>query len=580
MRIRVRVERGPAAFSVYLVLTRDGRKSESLPMKWLGLNAGYDEYELTLEGLLPGLYWYWFKQDVFGDETAFGRESLWQLTVYRAGYETPDWFDSGVTYHIFVDRFLRVGEPPASKHGRAYRLHEHWSDAPDIYPADAREQSIDFFGGNLRGIEEKLDYLESLGVTTLFLSPIFEAASNHRYDTGDYMKIDPMLGDEADFRRLCEKARERGMRVLLDGVFNHTGNDSRYFNARGLYDSVGAAQSQDSPYVDWYTFRHWPDDYACWWGIKTLPQTNKTDRGWIRFSLEDGDSVVKHWLNAGASGWRLDVVDELPRDYVERLRRAVKEAKADAAVIGEVWEDASNKTSYGRRRRYFQGRELDGVMNYPAREAILGFVTGKITSEETARALMTLHEHYPAPSRRCLMNLLGTHDTARILTVLGCGEKAFELPRQQKADYCMSRAETERGKARLKLASALQYMLPGSPCLYYGDEAGLLGFEDPLNRRGYPWGNEDTELLEWYRALGAMRKTYAQLFRLGSLEATPINDGAMKLMRKLGGVTISAVVNRSDTPLEFAPEPGSVFVAGNGSTPLPPGCVAIFTWND
>jgi cyclomaltodextrinase len=412
-------------------------------------------------------------------------------------------------------------------------------------------------------------------VDVIYLNPIFEAASNHRYDTGDYMKIDPILGGEADFRRLCEKAGARGMHVLLDGVFNHTGSDSRYFNRKGLYDGIGAAQSQDSPYYHWYKFRCWPDDYACWWGVKSLPETDKSDEGFIRFSLEGEDSVVKRWLRAGASGWRLDVADELPRAYVERLRAAVKAEQPDAVVIGEVWEDASAKTSYGVRRRYLMGRELDGVMNYPAREAVVGFVTGKINAAEAAGALMTLHEHYPAPSRRCMMNLLGTHDIARILTVLGCDDAAFALPRMGKAAYRLSAQEYAKGKAGLRLASALQYMLPGSPCLYYGDEAGLAGFEDPLNRRCYPWGNEDGDLLAWYRALGTMRRQYRRLFQQGALEIAPLGDGALRICRCVGEERIVAVVNRGDAPLQIDIGQDSKVIAGEGCSPLPPGGVTI-----
>lgn len=532
-------------------------------MKWLGMREGWDEYECLLAGLAPGLYWYWFVQDIFGDKNLFGCENPWQLTVYEAGYATPAWFDAGVTYHIFVDRFNRAGNPPAPKSGRNFRLHEAWGEAPDLYPVEATEQNFDFFGGDLKGIGEKLEYLQGLGVTTIYLSPIFEAASNHRYDTGDYKKIDPLIGDEEDFRSLCSAAGERGMRVILDGVFNHTGSDSRYFNAKGLYDGVGAAQSQDSPYSGWYRFRNWPDEYDCWWGVKTLPQVNKLNESYLAFTLDGEDSVIKHWLAAGASGFRLDVADELPREYLERLRCAAKGTKPDAVIIGEVWEDASNKVSYGARRRYLQGRELDGAINYPAKDAIVRFLTGKAGAAALSEALMTLDEHYPEPSKRCMMNVLGTHDTARILNVLACGEAAFALSKPEKAAYALSAEELRRGSELLKLASALQYMLPGSPCLYYGDEAGLAGFEDPLNRRCYPWGGEEGELLGWYRALGAIRRNYGRFFADGRLEASPLAEGAAKVGRKVGDAALSAVVNRSAAPVEVCLRPGAWVLAGN-----------------
>lgn len=580
-QLMVRVLRRDAAFSVYLALAQDGQTPRQLPMKWLGMKDGYDEYACELIGLAPGLYWYWFEQDVCGDRNPFGKESPWQLTVYSKDYSTPEWFDSGVTYHIFVDRFHRAGEKPEPKAGRNYKLHEHWGEAPDLYPQGQLEQNFDFFGGNLKGILEKLDYIQSLGVTTIYLSPIFESASNHRYDTGDYLKIDPIAGDENDFRELYAEAGKRGMHIMLDGVFNHTGSDSRYFNAKGLYDSLGAAQSKDSPYYGWYSFRRWPDDYDCWWGVKTLPQTNEQDEGFLSFTLTGEDSVIRHWLNAGAAGWRLDVADELPREYLERLRSAVKEAKPDAVIIGEVWEDASAKMSYGQRRRYLQGRELDGVTNYPARAAILEFVAGKTDAEEMVKALMTLHGNYPKPARRCMMNILGTHDTARALNVLGAAAEAFGLSKQEKAERGLTPEEYERGRRMLKLASALQYMLPGSPCLYYGDEAGLTGFEDPLNRRCYPWGGEDGELLSWYRELGKMRSTHRDVFSKGSLEFIALGNDAVAVTRRLGVKAVTAVVNRGPDACRISPARGAMSLAGSalwdgGTAEVPPQSAFIY----
>ncbi len=562
MAVRIGVLRRQAAFSHYLHLMPDGGEARQIPMAWLGLKEDHDEYEALLADLPPGLYWYWFEQDVCGDRLPFGKETPWQLTVYHKDYGTPRWYEAGVTYHIFVDRFHRAGPPPTPKQGRPFSYHEDWYEQPELYAEGVLEQNYDFFGGNLKGIEEKLDYLQSLGVTTLYLSPLFEAASNHRYDTGDYHKVDQVAGDEEDLRSLCRSAVERDMRVILDVAFSHTGSDSRYFNTKGHYDSVGAAQSLDSPFASWYHFRHWPDEYECWWGVKTLPQVNELDPGYFRFTLEDESSVIRHWLDTGVSGYRLDVADELPPEYLQRLRAAVKAVKPDGLIIGEVWEDATTKVSYGERRRYLQGLELDGVMNYPARDAILRFVKGELNAPGLADALMALHRNVPGPARRCMMNVLGTHDTARTVNVLGAAPDAFALNKQEKAARGLTEAEYRRGREGLMLASALQYMLPGSPCLYYGDEAGLSGFEDPLNRRGYPWGREDSELLNWYRTLGLLRKHHVDLFSSEEFGVDAMGNDAVAATRKTDAGSITAIVNRGYAPLPVDLPTEASLVAG------------------
>lgn len=273
------------------------------------------------------LCWYCFRlTDVDGRCVWYGKNGVqdapekaarWQLTVYEPS-PAPDWFGRGVTYQIFPDRFRRVSMPDVS-HMPGHRwLHRGWNEQPVFLPDEHGQiTNRDFFGGSLQGITEKLDYLAGLGVTTLYLNPIFEAASNHRYDTGDYRAIDPLLGTEADFRALCTAAHQRGMRVILDGVFNHTGSNSRYFNAEGYYPEPGAAQSQNSEYYNWYSFHPWPSDYDAWWGVKTLPAVNEAQPAYRDFIFGDQDSVVRHWLRCGADGWRLDVADELPGDFAD-----------------------------------------------------------------------------------------------------------------------------------------------------------------------------------------------------------------------------------------------------------------------
>ena len=469
----------------------------------------------------------------------------WQLTVYE-DTGTPDWFGRGVTYQIFPDRFRRTGTPDVSGMVGHRWLHEDWDDQPVFRPdEDGQITNRDFFGGSLAGITEKLDYLQSLSVTTLYLNPIFEAASNHRYDTADYRAIDPLLGDEETFRTLCREAHKRGMRVMLDGVFNHTGSRSRYFNADGFYPELGAAQSQDSPYYDWYSFHPWPTDYDAWWGVKTLPAVNEQRPAYRQFIFKGEDSVVRHWLRCGADGWRLDVADELPGDFIAGIRRAMEDEKPDAYLLGEVWEDGSNKIAYSQRRRYLLGRETHGLMNYPFRTALLRWLGGG-DAADFRDSMETLRAHYPPAAFYGAMNFLGTHDTPRILTLLGADH--VPAAKEERAAYALSPAQLARGKAKLRLAGMLLYGFPGSPTLFYGDEAGMQGFEDPLNRGTFPWGREDAALLDFFRTLGRLRTQRLSL-QEGSLAYVYAQSGGLVIAREHEGETTLVALNAGEEAL-------------------------------
>ena len=494
----------------------------------------------------PELAWYGFSltRRSGGIVDLGGR---WQLTVYDGRGHTPEWFGSGVSYQIFPDRFCRSRIPdPAGMVGER-TVHENWQDTPDFLPDEQGEiRNRDFFGGDLPGITGKLDYLKGLGVTTVYLNPIFEAASNHRYNTADYLAIDPMLGKEEDFQTLCREAHKRGMRILLDGVFNHTGSISRYFNADGSYPDVGAAQSAQSPYYNWYHFSRWPTEYDAWWGIKTLPAVEENHPDYREFIFGGRDSVVRHWLRCGADGWRLDVADELPDDFIAQLRCAMEEEKSDALLIGEVWEDGSNKIAYDRRRRYLLGSETHGLMNYPFRTAALQWLCGGDASDFW-ESMETLRENYPPDAYYSAMNFLSTHDTPRILTLLG-GEPVPE-DKPGRAAARLSPAGYELARRRLMLGAMLLYAFPGSPTVYYGDEAGVQGYEDPLNRRTYPWGQEDERLLAWYRKLGALRCSRPSL-QQGGISYPLAAGGGLAVRRCCGSEVTVAVMNAGAEFLE------------------------------
>ena len=426
----------------------------------------------------------------------------WQLSVYKSTFHTPDFFKGGVVYHIFCDRFCKVGRDVLPRVGKLKK----WTDEvgePDengVYHAD------DFYGGNFAGIVSKLDYLSSLGVTTVHLSPVFTANSNHRYDTADYSEVEKMLGGDKGLEKLIAEASKKGISVILDGVFNHTGSDSVYFNKHGRFPGKGAYQGPESPYYDWYTFEKFPDTYQCWWGIECVPTIARDAVG---FQKMIEDKVLKRWTKKGVRGWRLDVVDELSDIFLDDIRTAIKDADENAVVIGEVWEDASTKVSYGEERRYFQGDQLDGVMNYVYKEAILAYLKGG-DAKTFVDKVLDLAENYPVPALDCCMTLIDSHDTVRAVNALS----GVVTPgtKEERRRYRLNKEEYALGKKRLLAASALQYFLPGVPSVYYGDEVGLQGFEDPFNRRPFPWDEIDEEILSHYRRLGALRKKYRDVF--------------------------------------------------------------------
>ena len=501
-----------------------------------------------------GLYWYSFIYDTdFGSmrichaENGIGRivrdGGEWQLTVYDPQVQSPQWIKGGILYQIFPDRFRASGEAKANVPA-ARVLRDDWGGEPMWEPdALGRIRKYDFFGGDLAGIREKLPYLQSLGVSCIYLNPIFEAASNHRYDTADYEAIDPLLGTADDLRALCDDAHARGMRIILDGVFSHTGDDSRYFNKYGHYPDTGAFQSKNSPYYPWYKFRTWPQSYECWWGIDILPEIREENADYCAYIT----NMARAWLRIGVDGWRLDVADELPDSFLDAFYAAVKAEKPDSYVIGEVWEDASSKISYGTRRRYLLGGQMDSVMNYPFADAVLRFMqTG--SAERFMDAVLTVLENYPPQSIHALMNHIGTHDTARVLTRLVGSD--YTRAAWRAGSGRLSGEQRAKALALLRAAAVLQYTLPGVPCVYYGDEAGMEGGEDPFNRGCYPWGREDVSLLEHYRALGALRRG-AACFADGDFVPVSATLGCVAFARVRGESCALTIVNRNDHPIDY-----------------------------
>ena len=535
--LRVKLEND---WNVFLEVAYFDGSSESIEMKRNNNLSEYRQnfYEASIDtkGHL-GLVNYYFRvlyeqgEAFYGNNyemlgglgAVYNRNDIkpYQITVYKPS-NVPDWYKEGVIYQIFVDRFNN-----GNKNKEIYNkkknsfIYANWNDEP-CYIRDKEDRIIrwDFYGGNLKGVINKLGYLRDLGVTIIYLNPIFEAASNHKYDTGDYEKIDPMFGDEKDFKELCNNATNLGMRIILDGVFSHTGSDSQYFNKFGNYDKLGDYQSKESNYYPWYTFINYPYDYKSWWGIDTEPEVDELNPSYLDYIVTGKNSIVSKWINLGASGFRLDVADELPDKFIALLKERIRKEKKDSVLIGEVWEDASNKISYSKRRKYLFGDELDSTTNYPFRRALISFLKGEITSKKFGEVIMSLYENYPSENFYGAMNMLGNHDTERIRTALN-------------GDIDL-----------LKEAILIQMTIPGVPLIYYGDEAGLEGGTDPYNRRPYPWGNENKEVQSYYKKFISFRNEM-KVLRDGKLTIYKSNEDILGFERYNEKSRILVIVNRT-----------------------------------
>lgn len=535
----------------------DGSPAWEIPMHLEEFQGAYQIFRGTFRLEYRGLYFYYFRIHnsdgsfrLFkeGEDANMESGDMWQVSCVPRDYTTPDWAKGAVIYQIFPDRFHASGRCNLAGKLEPFTVHTDWYEEVEWKPNSQGEVlNNDFYGGNFRGIADKMGYIAGLGTGIIYLNPISKSFSSHRYDTGDYKVPDPMLGTEEDFSYLCQVAHEHGIRVILDGVYSHTGSNSRYFDRYWAFGGNGAYCRQDSPYYSWYNFYSWPNSYHSWWDFDTLPTVNKMDDKFLDYIIRDEDSVVAHWLRLGADGYRLDVADELPDEFIAMLRKRIREVKPDALLMGEVWEDASNKVSYNRRRRYFVDSELDSVMNYPFRKAILEFMRGFDAGARFKETVMSIVENYPRQVVDCNMNLLGTHDTPRILTAL---VDDFDGSREEKANRHLSRHQMEVAFDRLLMASFLQYTLPGSPSLYYGDEALMEGYRDPFNRRTYPWGRENQETLGHFRQLGRLRRDYPAL-RLGDIHFFQAGDKHLGFTRTHRGQTLKIYVNRSGDAWEI-----------------------------
>lgn len=558
LRLKVLLHKDAKVYDAFLIIRNDDeQQATEIPMIATDWLEDYRFYECDLE-LNEGLYWYRFRYtSEYGEffvtktDTSLGIVSptgaSWQQTVYAKDFKTPDWLEGGIIYQIFPDRFNKSKRLKQNKFEDRYICND-WSKQPEYKQPknDICRLGNDYYGGDFKGIEEKLDYIKSLGVNCIYLNPIFEAHSNHRYNTADYFKVDSMLGTEKDLCDLIKSAKKRGINIILDGVFSHTGDDSVYFNRYGRYESLGAYQSQESDYYKWFNFVQYPNRYSSWWGITTLPETNENEESFSEF-ITGENGVIRYWLKKGIKGWRLDVADELPDRFLDKVRSAVKAEGEENFLLGEVWEDASYKISYGKRRRFLRGKQLDSVMNYPFANAIIDFLTGK-SGETLVNTVLNITENYPPQVTRLLMNHIGTHDTERILTRLG--RERYLEEREQQSKYSLPCENYAKAVKLLKIAAVLQYTLPGVPSLFYGDEAGVEGFGDPFCRATYPWGKENSELLEFYKSLGAVRRN-TKAFADGGFEPYEVSENVISYIRTGRESKVLIAVNKGENEVEI-----------------------------
>ena len=512
----------------------------------------YNTYQVKFTINKPYIYWYHFSfNDCYGRHYIGRDEELnaklvdskvcnFQLNVYEKQNSDFSWYQGKVMYQIYPDRFYVGGKRHLKENG-----YNHQSFSEDVrYEPYKGVYCNDFYGGNLLGIIEKLPYLKELGVGVIYLNPICLSPTHHHYDTSDYLKIDDVLGTDEDFKKLVKEAKKQGIYIIMDGVYNHTGSDSVYFNKDNHFDSIGAYQSKSSPYYSWYHFNSFPKKYDAWWGIETLPAVNQKS-GFVDFITGD-DGVISHYMKMGIKGVRLDVVDELDDEFVKKINHQVKKCDKDAITIGEVWEDATNKVAYGVRKSYFDGSELDSVMNYPLKNAIVDF----LSHNRLERLVITLREelnNYPEKVLNSLMNVLGTHDTPRIISIFS-GVNFNALTKKEMEEISMTKTEYYKCRDLVKMAYMMTYTLPGIPSLYYGDELGMEGGKDPFCRRPMAWETGDMELLNYFKRLGKMRNNleFYDVLSNGKYREERFENNVFIYQRYNDDVKVIVIINNSD----------------------------------
>ena len=509
------------------------------------------------------IYHYYFKYKVnnqikyikkgIGQDNDIIQDEMYKMSV---NFSAPDWAKGKIMYHIFVDRFNRGSSVPLKPMPRK-TIYKSWEDDMILGPNEDGIWNADFYGGDLKGIEEKLDYIKSLGVDIIYLSPVVHSQSNHRYDAADYENVDPYAGCNEDLKSLCDKAHEKGMKVILDAVFNHTGNDSKYFNEYGTFDTLGAYQSMYSTYAPFYR-KHYHDGklyYDYWWGMPNLPVCNGYSNEWKNYILGKG-GIIDKWFNLGIDGLRLDVADELTDEFIEGIRTAVKRNKEDGFILGEVW-----KNPMRMNRGYIEsGRGMDSVMNYQLVDALIRYFKYSDTYK-LDYIIKDIQREYPTDTINTLMNFTSTHDISRAINIFSTydfneyGEWAWNLLRDN-LDWCknfkLTPSEYNKGKEIYKAYIYALTFMPGILSIFYGDEIGLEGIGNLANRKAYPWNKEniDLDLLNYFKYIGNIRKEESFL-QEAELNILDINKDYFMFERYTDKDRALIAINRTNEEKDF-----------------------------
>ncbi|MBQ9949893.1 MAG: glycoside hydrolase family 13 protein [Clostridia bacterium] len=542
-----------------LIWFRDNHRME-IPMTCtpyvLDDKSGFMHSAMLVAPNFPCLLWYSFMINT-SDGTKFycGRHGegvlstnidfSYQITVYEP-FTLPDSYKNAIAYQIFPDRFAKGDEKSINRgiiahvnRGFPMYIHEDWDEEVCYLPRDFEEHytPCDFFCGDLYGIEQRIPYLKKFSVGCIYLNPIFLSPSNHRYDTADYMHVDDVLGGDEAYFSLRNAAEKAGITIMLDGVFSHTGADSIYFNKYRHFSSCGAYNSKESPYSDWYSFTRYPDEYKSWWGFTNLPETDEDNPSYREY--------ISRVINKWKCSWRLDVADELTDDFMRFFRKSAKKASENSVVIGEVWEDASDKFSKGHRRGYTDGDMLDGVMNYPLRQWIIDFLLGKISAYDFVYNVMSQRENYPDEFLRGCLNILSSHDTVRILSVLCNAPGRDELCAQMQQKLFFSGNELTKGKKKVILSFVIQCAMIGVPCIYYGDEQGMQGMADPFCRRTFREDQSAVDFSEKVRIICETRSSHGSF--MGEMQIQAFSKDIIIIRRYRDSANAYCVINRSES---------------------------------
>ena len=538
--------------------TTHSRYSHSLKFAKKDDKFAYFEGVVTLQ--TKALYHYYFsfqanekyinfKQNDRDNTSQISKDNMWKMSV---NFEVPRWAQGKMMYHIFVDRFYR-GNKNKMKPMKNRKPHASWNEPMEIGPDKDGDWNVDFYGGDIRGIIEKLDYIQSMGISIIYLSPIVWSQSTHRYDASDYEKVDPYAGTNEDLKELCDKAHKRGIKVILDAVFNHTGNDSKYFNEFGNFPELGAYQSSKSKYFPFYR-KYYSNNqvyFDYWWGFKNLPVCDGDSKEWQNFIYGEG-GVIDHWFDLGIDGLRLDVADELSDEFIEGIHRAAKRKKKDSYILGEVWDNVMRDNNTRHNRSFLEGgKGMHSVMNYLLIDALIRYYkyedVGKLKE-----ILRQLKVEYPDEALFAAMNPTSTHDISRLINILGSksfiynGQYGWTVneDRNWQKNFHLTPEEYQEGKNAMKSYLYGLTFLPGNISIFYGDEVGIQGMGDQACRAPYPWGREDKEILEYIKWIGRTRKK-ERFLEQALFEPIEINDRYYQFRRATEKEDALITINRS-----------------------------------